>query len=167
MIQYFKVWGRQRFPTPEELRAMSFAAIITGAQGIVWYTYAPGNHLKNFGAASTPENWKVMSEVAQEINSLSPVLCERREPVQPVVKILSGPATDDKGQVSVHGLLKKHNGKTYWMTVNSARKAVKASFKITGVKGGRVLKENRAVSLSNGILTDDFAPYAVHIYELQ
>ena len=167
MIQYFKGWGRQRFPTPEELRAMSFAAIITGAQGIVWYTYAPGNHLKNFGAASTPENWKVMSDVAQEINSLSPVLCERREPVQPVVKILSGPATDDKGQVSVHGLLKKHNGKTYWMTVNSARKAVKASFKITGVKGGRVLKENRAVSLSNGILTDDFAPYAVHIYELQ
>ncbi|MBO4631400.1 MAG: hypothetical protein J5858_05710, partial [Lentisphaeria bacterium] len=81
LIQYFKGWSSwQRFPTPEELRAMSFAAIITGAQGIVWYTYAPGDHKKNFGAASTPENWKIMSEVAQEINSLSPVLCERREP---------------------------------------------------------------------------------------
>ena len=40
IIQYFKGWTQwKRFPTRDELRAMSYAALIHGAHGIVWYTY--------------------------------------------------------------------------------------------------------------------------------
>ncbi|MEN6403345.1 MAG: hypothetical protein ABFD94_15505, partial [Armatimonadia bacterium] len=41
---------------------------------------------------------------------------------------------------------------------------------IPGLKGkaqAEVLFENRAVSLTDGKLTDNFAPYAVHVYRVK
>ncbi len=146
---------------------MCYAAIIHGAQGIVWYTYAPGDHVKNHGAASFPENWKIMSSLSMELNQLIPVFCERKAAVQPAVTVLSGPAADSLKFPSVSGLLKIHEGKSYYFTVNSANAPVTASFTIPGVSKGQVLFENRQVTLQNGKLTDQFEPFAVHVYEMQ
>lgn len=168
LLQYFKGWKRwMRYPTPVELRAMTFAAVVSGAQGLVWYTYAPGDHENNFGAAASPENWAIMTEIAQEINLLAPVLCERTPDKQPEIEILSGPQKDDLGHSSIHGLLKIHNGKYYYLVVNSARSTVKASFSIPGVSSGIEEKTQRKISMTKGKFSDDFAPYAVHVYELQ
>ena len=62
IIQHFDGWGWKRFPTFDELRAMSYLSIIHGAHGITWYTY--GGYNKNHGVTSTPEHWKEITTVA-------------------------------------------------------------------------------------------------------
>ena len=167
IISFFRGWGINRYATLRELRAMSYAAIIYGAQGITWYTYSAGDHTRNFGASQFPESWKVITTLTKELNAMIPVFCERKAAQQPEITILSGPEKDALNNPSIAGLLKIHDGKSYYMTVNSADAAVKASFAIPGVKAGKVLFENRDVELQDGKLTDTFAPYDVHIYELQ
>lgn len=164
VLQYFQGWGWERFPTFTELRAMSWAAIIQGANGIGWYTYA---HWKHHGASATPETWKNMTTVSKEIASLSDVLLERAVPQPVKPEILSGPAKDSLGNDSITFLMKKHGGKTYLFTVNSAFQPVTAKFSLPGLKRAGVLSENRSVSLENGTFTDQFSPFAVHLYELE
>lgn len=169
IIQYFQGWGWQRFPTWDELNAMSWASIIHGANGITWYTYGgtvePEKKKFNYGVTTSPERWANISRLATRIRDLSPVLLERTGAQPAAPKILSGPEKDPLENDSISFLMKVHEGKTYLFTVNSSPEPVKASFPLPNVNGAaEVLFEDRSVPVENGTLTDDFAGFAVHIY---
>ncbi len=169
IIQYFEGWGWKRFPTYQELRGMSFAAIIHGAHGITWYTYGglvnPEKKMFNYGITTTPERWKNMSTVAKQIQQLSPVLLERTPKHQPTVKITDGPQTDYFGNPSVSCLLKEHEGNIYLLSVNASPKSVQTELSGVSATEATVMFENRTVKLSKDILTDHFEGYEVHIYK--
>lgn len=177
IIQYFYSTVRDnpkrgwlRFPDRDEMRAMSYAAIIHGGQGIIWYTYGKkpynGEIIGAFGVNSTPERWKDITEITREFQYLSDVLTSRTPSEQPETPhVLSGPAQDHYGRPSVTCLLKKHNGKYYLFAVNATRKSVKAQFRLPVAKAGKVLFENRSVPVKSGVLTDTFKPFDVHVYE--
>ncbi len=166
IIQYFDGWKMwKRFPTPLELRAMSYAAIIHGAHGIVWYTY--GGYADNHGVTSTPERWKTMSAFSGELNSLLPILQERASKLQPAVKILEGPAKDPFGNDSISVLAKDHGGKTYFFCVNSTLSKVRAELSVPDVKRVRNLFSGNLVKMANGSVVEDFEPYGVRVFELQ
>ncbi|MCR5164695.1 MAG: hypothetical protein K6C40_11815 [Thermoguttaceae bacterium] len=169
IIQYFQGWGWQRFPTWDELNAMSWASIIHGANGITWYTYGgtvePEKKKFNYGVTTSPERWANISRLATRIRDLSPVLLERTGAQPAPAKILSGPEKDPLENDSISLLLKVHEGKSYLFTVNSSPEPVKASFTLPNASGAaEVLFEDRSVQVENGTLTDDFAGFAVHIY---
>lgn len=169
LIQYFKGWGFKRFPTEQEHRAMCWASIINGANGIMWYTYGGFVHPEkkefNYGIVSSPEAWKIVSAVSKRIASLSDVLLERSEKDQPVPVILSGPKTDYHNNPSVSCLLKKHAGKTYLFCVNATLCGVKMKIPIAVSGNGVVLDENRSVEVKDGFLTDTFKGHDVHLYQ--
>lgn len=173
IIQYFKGWGWQRFPTFDELNAMSFASIIHGANGITWYTYGgtvePEKKKFNYGITTTPETWKNISTVATRIRELSPVLLERT-PEQPAApEILSGPKKDPLGNDSVSCLLKIRGGCAWLLCVNSSPEPVQARFSLpANLKDcAEVVFEDRTVTLDGNTLTEDFAGFAVHIYRIE
>ena len=67
IIQNFKGWTSwKRFPTQDELYAMSFASIIHGANGITWYTYGgtiiPEKKKFNYGITTSEEIWRGMTK---------------------------------------------------------------------------------------------------------
>lgn len=151
ILQWFMGWNSwQHFPSREQLRATTWAAIVHGAHGMTWYTYGGFDQKKpgcnNQGITSTPERWKTISELATELKKFSPVLIERSPRAQPVVEILAGPAKDplDRGP-SVTCLLKKHVGKDWLFAVNAAPEPVTA--KITLPDGSS--------------RTEKFAPFGV------
>jgi hypothetical protein len=165
---HFRGW--LRFPDKAELRAMSYAAIIHGGQGLIWYTYGKkafkGEKAGSYGANSTPERWQIMSDLTKEFQQLTPVLVSRTPENQPPTPlVISGPMQDYYGRPAVSCLLKKYNGKTYLLAVNAAFKNVTVQFALPGMKQGKVLFEKRSVTVKNGVLTDKFAPYDVHVYE--
>ena len=125
IIQYFQGWGRKRFPTYRELRAMSFCAIAAGANGITWYTYGgfvnPEKKMFNYGVTTTPERWKNISTIATQINELSPVILERTNDVfQPKSTILSGERRNPLGDDVLVFLLKRRGDKNYLFVVNTS-----------------------------------------------
>ena len=152
---------------------MSYAAVIHGAKGIIWYTYGsrkyvPGEKLKKggYGVNSTPERWKIITALAREFKQLAPVLTSRTPEKQPQIPtVISGPTQDYYGEPSISCLLKKHNGKNYLFAVNAVRKPVSAQFRLPGFNQGKVLFENRSIQVKNGILSENFKPYEVHVYE--
>lgn len=173
ILQWFKGWGNwHHFPSREQLFATSFASIVHGANGITWYTYGGLYDKKtgksNEGITSSPERWRAICDLAGWLKELSPVLlsvpCE-----QPAgAEILEGPAKDAHGTTSVTALLKRHEGKAYLIAVNAAYAEVRARFRLSGVDPvAEVLRENRSVRCPHGVLEDDFAPFAVHVYCLK
>ena len=170
IIQYFKGWNSwHRFPEADELRAMTYAAIIQGATGVTWYTYGGFYDEKkkrsNDGITSTPERWKAITTLTKQLNALTPVLTEVKAEKQPVVKVIAGPAVDHLGYPSISCMMKIHNGESYIFAVNSAPVEVKAEFQLDGAVSGEVIDENRSVTFKEGKMSDTFAPNTVHIYK--
>ena len=172
IIQYFKGWGWQRFPTRAELFAMSVASIVHGANGITFYTYGgwiiPEQKVFNFGITTSAERWGNMTNLASRVASLAPALLSetggRCDP-----KVTAGPAEDPLGQPSVTALWKRTADATWLIAVNAAPAKVRATFTLPeGAADGdaEVLWENRRVKSTPGRLEDAFEPFAVHVYRL-
>lgn len=165
IIQYFSGWGSSRFPTPDEVKAMSFAALVYGANGISWYTYVGFNNPRNKGATSTPERWKTLCDLAGWIRELSPALLSG-ESEHPRTEVLAGNSCDPLGQgPSVTALLKRMGGEAWLLAVNAAKAPVRIRFRLTGVSGTAVVdREGRTVCCPDGVLEDEFPPFGVHVY---
>ena len=165
ILQYFSGWENwKHFPSRDQLFATTFAAVIHGAHGVTWYTY--GGFDKNEGVTSTPERWRNICDLATRLSELSPVLAERTPPQPDAPTVIAGPKTDPFGAPSVTCLLKRHAGKGYLLAVNAAAEPVSAKLAVPGAAKAEVLYENRACNVEDGRITDDFAPFAVHIYRL-
>ncbi len=166
IIQYFDGWGGwPRFPTNQELRAMSYAAIVHGANGITWYTY--GGFKDNHGVTSTPARWDNICRLATEINLLQPALVSK-DTFNVTRRISSGPARDAIGYHSISFLAKKDGSKRYLICVNSSLEEITAEFRLdASADEAKVLFENRTLPVRKRVFTDRFAPYDVHVYELK
>lgn len=57
-------WGRA--PTPEELRAMTWLALLAGVKGLIYYTYADGS----WEVQSHPEQWEAMKRITSELKEM-------------------------------------------------------------------------------------------------
>ena len=164
LIQYFKGWRRwKRFPTRNELRAMSYAALIHGAHGIFWYTY--GGSGENAGVTSSPERWKNITELSKEISYLSPILTEYNAEQQIPVKIVKGPVEDACGGASVTAMTKIHDGKLYLFCVNSTMQNVCAEFTVSDYQKYQIVFSDETGTVKNNTVRHEFKPYEVRIYE--
>lgn len=171
IIQNFKGWTAwKRYPTPEETTAMSFAALVHGAKGILWYTYSstiPPNPSKgrfDAGIADDPKAWNTATNLARRISGLSQVLMSPGDTAARVT-VTDGPEKDMFGNVSVSGLVKRHEGKTFLIAVNAVRHPVRAKFTLPDkCSGVTVLWENRQVPCQGNAFEDDFASFGVHVY---
>ena len=167
ILQAFSGWERwNEFPTSRELYATTFAALAEGAQGMTWYTYCGSG--KNVGFARTPELVARMKAVSQRIAELSPVLVERSaEGLE--VDVLNGPKADPLGHPPVVALLKRHGDSCWIIAVNSSPEQVSARFALPSAKDAAVAKvrwEDRTVSAADGMFSDSFDGFGVHVYEI-
>lgn len=175
IIQYFQGWGWERFPTYPELRAMSFAALAAGANGITWYTYGgtvePEKKKFNYGVTTSPERWQNISTIATQISELAPVLLQPTDPDdQPTPTVLSGPTTAAYNVESIVCLLKRLEGKTYLLAVNTTPEEVAARFSFpTPQPDGTPEtlydeKDRSKATFSDGALAETFEPFGVRIW---
>ena len=162
IIQHFDGWAVwNRFPTEAELWAMTYASIAHGARGILFYAYTgTGWHREGRwarGVRDVSERWDEICRLAGELRTLSDALVARDAKAQPDVSVNRGEVVarlEDFGD----GLL---------VTANATTNAVRATFGVTGVRRAVPLFEPaRTLDATRG-LTDDFAPYGVHIYKLE
>ena len=175
IIQYFQGWGWERFPTYPELRAMSFAALAAGANGITWYTYGgtvePEKKKFNYGVTTSPERWKNISTIATQISELAPVLLQPTSPDdQPTATVVSGPTTAAYKVESIVCLLKRFEGKTYLLAVNTTPEEVVARFVFPTPRPDgtpETLYDEKDLSnatFSDGALAETFEPFGVRIW---
>lgn len=175
ILQSFKGWGWTRFPTFRELNATSFAALVAGANGIVWYTYGdqvePERNLPNYGSCANPEVWKNLTTVSQRIASLQTILVERTRPeLQPTATVLNGPELDPLGGPSVVSLLKVSDGQITVVAVNASPEPVEVRFDFSAtapdgqIPVERLFEDGATATLDGGFLVDRFEGFDVRVY---
>ncbi|MBR4753221.1 MAG: hypothetical protein IK077_15850 [Thermoguttaceae bacterium] len=174
IVQCFKGWWVDRFPTYQEQRAMSFAAIAADADGITWFFYSGSDEEEDekqeYGAITSPEIWADLSKVAKQISELSPVLLERtEEEKQPQITVLEGDQENPLGQETIVGLVKRHDGRAYLIAVNTSPNPCAARFDFEEKRifdGFQTLfdESDKTPTFKNGGFEESFEPFGVRIY---
>lgn len=146
-------WGWDREPTVQELRAMTYLAIVQGASGIFFYAY----HGSRYYIEDSPEFWQAVKDVAGEINALLP--CLVRPPAAPVTMALSRATS----QISCTTRTDGQN--SYLIAVNAGPEPASARFRLPDeLLIADALFEGRSVDVEAGVLSAHFDAYAVHVY---
>jgi hypothetical protein len=141
-------WGRE--PTIQEIRSMTYQAIVNGARGIQYFV----RHGLNSFPKSTSA-WNECGRMAIEIAEITPWLTsdERTFPVR-----------SSSGNVLISSSL--HKGQLLVIAVNKLNSPRKIDINISGSTTGpaRVLFENRSVPVYSGTFSDYLAALGSQVY---
>ncbi|MBS1721283.1 MAG: hypothetical protein JST35_12630 [Armatimonadetes bacterium] len=144
-----------RCPTPEEMRAQIWYAILHGARGIFYFPASVRRDAFRFDA-SPPE---IVKEMVRQ-NAL----------IRKAGRTLQGAVDPSQLQVSADGPLEVGwrllDGQATVIVVNPTRKSVpEAKITVAGAKGeARFLSNDRRVPMSNGVLKESIEPLGVRVF---
>ena len=145
--------NHSRPPTPEELRCMTYLALVHGARGISFFRYSlPEDRGDGPDDIHSVEMWNELTTISGELKDLSPVLL----------------STDTRAleTEAVEARLFDSNGKLYIIAVNTSALQVEETFLFGGNESIPVLNEGRSITPDNESFTDTFDTHAVHVYEV-
>lgn len=143
-----EIWTRE--PTIQEIRTMTWQAIINGASGIQYFVRQGPNYFPK--SAST---WGECGRIAMEVAELTPWLLSDEE---------TYPVETYSDKISTASRM--HNGQLIVMAVNRTNEPVASSIRIRGIYNAkaRVLFENRTLSVIDGLISDHLSPYGSQVY---
>jgi hypothetical protein len=146
-------------PTPEQVKAEVWMALIHGANGIGYVGYSRVPSYQMGALLKDKVMLAKIFEINRQIASLAPVLNSATVPDGATVK-------SSNAVVPVDLMVKKHGGSTYIFAVAMRDGATTATFTVPSGDHVEVFGENRALVVNGGKFSDQFDSYAVRIYKL-
>ena len=165
--------------TADEMRCMTYAAIINGAQGILFYSHARKHD--PFYVRDHPEHWAALQRLGAELMTLAPVLLAppakqtvtvSSRSVDASLRIEGSPGRETFHLVAANVAHKTPAEARHYPGVrqSNVRIAIEgldaAEAELIGDAGSGSAAAGRRVPISGGAFTDSFDPYAVHIYKI-
>ncbi|OGV33072.1 MAG: hypothetical protein A2020_07935 [Lentisphaerae bacterium GWF2_45_14] len=143
----YAFWASRDY-TPAEHDFSAYTSIINGGSGIFYFASHP----------KSESSWNRIKRILKELNELTPVIAS----VEDAPKVqCSAP--------SIQTLVKKLDGMTYVITVNSSKDPVDARFAIPGLKASevKVMFEDRELKTSAETFEDKFEGFQRHVYVIK
>lgn len=160
-------------PTPEQVKAEVWMAIIHGSQGIIYFCHEFQPRFIEAGLLADQEMAHAVGAINRQVQSLAPVIHAPSVPEGVSVGCdppqISEALAQAMHAAPVAAVIKRHQGATYLFSVRMEDSPVQATFRLSDVRPSatvEVLGENRTIALQDKVFTDDFAPYAVHLYRI-
>jgi hypothetical protein len=146
-------------PTPEQVRAEVWMALIHGATGIVYFVHEFAPEFREDAIFRYPDIVEEVAKTNQLIKSLSPVL--RSPSISGTVSVNS--------QNPIATMVKVYENTTYIFAVamQNAPSAVQITIDQVHQTNARVIGEDRSVTITQGTFEDRFEGYGVHLYEVR
>jgi hypothetical protein len=146
-----ELWERE--PSLQEIRSMTYQAVINGATGIQYFVRQGLNSFPK----SVP-TWNECGRMALEIAELTPWLLSDE---------ISNRAVSSSGNISVTS--RYHNGQLLILAVNNFNEPVQNQIRISGLANtkARVIFENRNVPVIQGTITDLLPAYGTQAYMIE
>ena len=161
-IECTRIDNPRQKPTPQQVRSEVWMSIVHGSQGLVYFVHEWQPRFNEAALLSDPNMLAAVTAINRRIEGLAPVL---NSPTIPSGVIVA--TTDTDTPVAV--MMKRHAGATYIFAVAMRDKAARATFTIPGMTGTvpvTVLDEDRTLESRDGVFTDDFQPWDVHLYQM-
>lgn len=157
VIQYFPVTRQGGWPSRDDLRTMSWMAIVEGAKGLFYWSFG----VKGLAWVKDPkeklERWQDLVAVTKEIKALEPVLLA---PDAPVVREAPAP-------IRVLGK-KMPDGTRYLFAYNTTAKETPVRLTLTeAAREVAAIGGGAAGKLDGSTLSDTFGPYQVKRYTIR
>ena len=148
VIQFFKFTSKGRWPTRDELRNMSYAAIVGGADGLFYWSLGT-NALAHVCRGWCPEKLEYFERLKAVFAELSGLTALANEDLPASTVVVSDP--------SIKVRVKKGNGaiRFHILAYNHSPQSRKAMFEVPSVAG---------TSTSFGA---DFGPWGVNIFDVR
>lgn len=154
----YSKYGWPRLPTREEMRCLTYLAIIHGARGIFYFSYPE--------ISASPTGWAGLKSIVAELRQLRSWLVVPH--VEPTLRIeMTSPfKADAEGRPAVHFCQKKLGQQNLVLVVNAIDQPV--SFTLTGFVPEVHWVENfftlEKTVIQDGNLRDDLGPYEARFY---
>jgi hypothetical protein len=146
-------WPKQRWPTPAELRNMTYQALMAGVKGVVYYSYRSGGNQ----ITDHPELWSAAQAMALQVRQLSPSLLSgvRRE---------FTPAGESP---TIRAVQYSGAGVTYLMVLNSSAQAQPVKLALPGAGRLRPLFSSSTLKMQAGTLSGTLGALGVQVFAVE
>ncbi len=161
-IETTGISNEKRSPTPQEVRAEVWMAIIHGAKGIIYFAHQFKPKFIEAGLLARPEIVSEIKSINSQIKTLAPVIHS------PEVSKSEYKVESSNKDVPLAVSVRKNGGKTYVFAVSmrNGETEMKLQFTGAGDRTIRVLGEDRQIKANGGTIQDRFKGYEVHLYEI-
>lgn len=146
-------------PTPKEVRAEVWMALIHGAKGFGYFCHSFAGETVDDALLQDREMIRMVRSINEQVTALAPVL--------------NGPDTrgyarvrSDDPNVPVDILTKRDKKINYIFAAAMRDQTTSATFYVKSGKTVEVLGENRIINIKRGKFTDAFSAYGVHLYRI-
>jgi len=161
-IECTHISNPEKKATPEQVRAEVWMSLIHGSRGIIYFVHQFKPAFREAGLLDDPEMLSGVARINGEIQGLASVLNSPN--VTQGVSVRSEPST-----VPVAWMAKRRGAEIFVFAVCMRNEPVRARVHLGQVAqsaAAEVLSENRSIALDGGEFSDDFGPYAVHLYRI-
>jgi len=143
--------GWKRPPTAQELRAMTYLALLAPVKGIIYYTYGDGGWV----VTDHPEQWEASKALVPEIKRLAPALMDG------VFELVS------EGEGDIYCGYWQHEGTRHVIVVNGAEEAKPFELPMEGTTLSAPFRDEAPASLNDGKLTGELPGLDVLVLEVK
>lgn len=147
-----------RKPNINEVKAQVWMAIISGADGIGYFCHSFYPKLDTKAMLNDVDMKKGIKSINQDITSLALVLS------RPNTKYVT--AIKSTNEVPIKVMTKKYSDSNYIFCVPMKPGETQVTFSVKKGKTVTVIGEKRTIPVINGMFTDNFRDYSVHLYKV-
>jgi len=161
--------GSDRKATPTQVKAEVWMSLIHGSRGLIYFVHEWKPKFNEHALLDDPQMLAAVTAINAQIKSLAPVLNSDTvrmhfPEVPPDWKPQPG------ADAPVAWMAKRYDGAVYVFAVCMRNAKGKAVIRLEPLRAGmtaEVLGEGRSVKVGDGLLEDDFEPYAMHLYRIR
>lgn len=159
ILQLFAWEKDARYPTPAELRCMTYLALVEGATGIGFYTYSPvtGQPKGTTIATARTELWQSVKQLNREIAELVPLYLDDSPPSGGFRLI------DSSSGIKLRSCLNKSHYPKVLVNSTATKQNVKLTNSVAGFSGRITLADGRIVPVAGGVAEFSLEPFEVVI----
>ncbi len=173
-IECTRISNVQVKPTPEQVKAEVWMALVHGSQGLIYFCHQFRPQFIEAGLLADAEMAQAVGAINRQIHALGPVLNSPAIPDGVAVTCEAAGTDPERARLlqtgPVAAVLKRHAASAYVLAVRMENSPATAHFEVRDLRGtatAEVLGENRRLVVENGRFSDKFAPYGVHLYRIE
>lgn len=161
-LECTRISNTERKPTPAEVRAEAWMALIHGSQGLIYFVHQFKPTFNEAALLADQEMLTAVTELNRQITELAPVL--NSTSIEERVRV-----TVQNSEIPVATMTKRYRGGFYLFAVPMREGVNQATFELP-IQNAKakvtVLYENRTLELVSGKFQDEFRPWEVHLYRI-
>jgi len=149
----------KRKPTPAEVKAQVWMALIHGAKGFGYFCHSFVGKTEDAALLRDLEMIQAVKAINTQVTGLARVLNSPNTKRYAIVKT-------SNESVPIDLMTKKDGSVNYIFSVAMRDGSTTANFKIRSGKKVEVIGEDRTIKVKRGKFSDDFSAYGVHLYRI-